>query len=280
MRINPVLTAILLCVTPVCCQTREQVESHLAQFPPGQHAYERFRYWQEMSPMNGQRDPSLLEEYRAYLKSQGFAETDIDRQIKAITEHLRTAREADRWNQILTAEKPNFNTGPNAFLIEMVKGRQPGAALDVGMGQGRNAIWLAQQGWSVTGFDPAGKAVDLARQTAQRLNLHLKAEINTDEKFDFGENRWDLILLSYVGVREIAEKVERALKPQGIVVIEAFHRDAVKGRSAGGGVVFDTGEVVNLFPHLRIVRYEEPMAVADFGQQRVRVVRYCAQRLE
>lgn len=280
MRINLVLTAILLCAAPVCCQTREQVESHLAQFPPHQHAYERFRYWHRMSPLNGQRDPDLFGRYRAYLKSQGFADADIDGQIKAITEHLRTEREANRWNQILTAEKPSFNTSPNAFLIEMVTDRKPGAALDVGMGQGRNAIWLAQQGWSVTGFDPAEKAVDLARHTAQRLELHLKTEINTEEKFDFGENRWDLILFSYVGVREIAEKVERALKPQGIVVIEAFHRDAVKGRSVGGGVVFDTGELVKLFPNLRVTRYEEPMAIADFGQQRVRVVRYCAQRQE
>jgi SAM-dependent methyltransferase len=148
------------------------------------------------------------------------------------------------------------------------------------MGQGRNAIWLAQQGWSVTGFDPADQAVVLARQIAQHLGLHLNTEITTEERFDFGENRWDLILFSYVGVRGVTEKVERALKPQGIVVMEAFHRDAMKGRSVGGGVVFDTGELVTLFPNLRTARYEEPMATADFGQQRVRVVRHCVQRQE
>ena len=188
--------------------------------------------------------------------------------------------QAERWNQILTADTPTFNTNPNAFLVEMVKDRKPGAALDVGMGQGRNAIWLAQQGWSVTGFDPADKAVELARQTAQRRGLRLNTDIATEESFDFGENRWDVILLSYVGVRGVTEKVERALKPGGLVVVEALHRDAAQGRPVGGGVVFDTGELVKLFPTLRVVRYEEPIATADFGLQRVRVVRYCAEKPE
>ena len=184
---------------------------------------------------------------------------------KAAGEPGRTELEVQRWNQILTADKPSFNTNPNAFLVEMVRDRKPGAALDVGMGQGKNGIWLAERGWSVTGFDPADKAVLLARQTALRLGLHLNTEIATGERFDFGENRWDLIL---------------ALKPHGLVVIEAFHSDATKGRPVGGGVVFDTGELVGLLPSLRVVRYEEPMAVADFWQQRVRVVRYCAERQE
>ncbi len=188
--------------------------------------------------------------------------------------------EVQRWNQILTAEKPGFNTNPNAFLVEVAKERKPGAALDVGMGQGRNAIWLAQQGWSVTGFDPADKAVALARETAKRLGLNLTAEIETAERFDFGKNRWDLILFSYAPVRGLTEKVERSLKPGGAVVIEAFHRDAAQGRRIGGGVVFETDELVKMFPKLRVVRNEEPMAIADFGMQEVRVVRYCGQKPE
>ena len=49
-------------------------------------------------------------------------------------------------------------------------------------------------------------------------------------------------------------------------------------RSIGGSVVFDTGELPKLFPELRVVRYEEPERKADFGQEMVRVVRYCAER--
>ena len=41
----------------------------------------------------------------------------------------------------------------NKFLAESVKGRKPGKALDIGMGQGRNSLFLAALGWQVTGFD-------------------------------------------------------------------------------------------------------------------------------
>ena len=217
------------------------------------------------------------ERYRAFLKSRGLSAADAEAQLKLVDEFGARA-EVERWNQILTAEKPRFNTAPNGFLVEMVKGRKPGTALDVGMGQGRNGIWLAQQGWDVTGFDPADKAVELARQTAQKLGVQLKTEITTSEKFDFGERRWDLILVSYAGARGMTDIVQRALKPGGIVVVEAFHRDATKGSNIGAAVVFDTGELPSLFPQLRVVRYEEPVTAPDFGPGKVRVVRYCAER--
>lgn len=146
------------------------------------------------------------------------------------------------------------------------------------MGQGRDAIWLAQQGWDATGFDPAERAVALARQTAEKLGVHLTTEVKGSENFDFGENRWDLIVLSYVSVRELKDIVPRALRPGGIVVMEAFHRDATRGRSIGGAVVFDAGELPSLFKMLRVVRYQEPMEIADFGLQRVRVVQFCAEK--
>lgn len=279
MRIHIALLAALLCAAPLISQTPQQVEARLAQLPPDQRAYERFRYWHTMLPPDQQRAPDLVDKYRAYLKGQGFADSDIAAQIKVISDHSSDL-EVQRWNQILTAEQPRFNTNPNAFLVEMVKGRPPGAALDVGMGQGRNAIWLAQQGWNVTGFDPAEKAVDLANATAKKLGVHLTTEITTEEKFDFGEKRWDLILFSYVGTREMTQNVERSLKPHGLLVVEAFHRDATKGTSIGGAVVYDTGELIRIFPDLRVVRYEEPIAPADFGSGRVRVVRYCGERPE
>lgn len=97
-------------------------------------------------------------DYREYLKSRGFSDCDIDAQVKFVeTEGKRL--QVERWNRILTAPTPLFNTKPNEFLVQMATNRQPGTALDVGMGQGRNAIWLAQQGWDVTGLDPAEQAV-------------------------------------------------------------------------------------------------------------------------
>jgi 2-polyprenyl-3-methyl-5-hydroxy-6-metoxy-1,4-benzoquinol methylase len=55
--------------------------------------------------------------------------------------------------------------------MECIKGRKPGHALDVGMGNGRNSIALAQAGWQVTGFDIASLGVEQARAKAAQLGL-------------------------------------------------------------------------------------------------------------
>jgi hypothetical protein len=96
------------------------------------------------------------------------------------------------------------------------------------------------------------------------------------EDYDWGENRWDLIVLSYVGAREFAAPVVRALRPGGMVVVEGFHRDATKTQPIGGAVVFDTNELLRIFAPLRVVRYEDADAKGDFGQFDARVVRLAA----
>ncbi len=200
--------------------------------------------------------------------------TWAEEQRRAIQERM----EASRWNKILTSDNPRFNTKPNSFLMEMTKGRTPGRALDVGMGQGRNAIYLAKQNWQVTGFDPAGKAVALAQKRAAEDGVKLTALITTDSKFDFSDSQWDLVVMSYVGVREIAERVKRSLKPGGIVVVEAFHRDALQQSPVGSAVVFESNELLKIFSGMRVLRYEDVDAIGDFGLKRTRVVRFCGQK--
>jgi SAM-dependent methyltransferase len=270
------LILLLVCVLPISAQqTIDDVEKAIAKLPDDQRTYERFRYWVNSLTPEEQRDPNLDARYRQYLRGRGFSDADAEAQLK-IVEAQSQKLEVERWNRILTAEKPAFNTKPNDFLMQIAKTRKPGSALDVGMGQGRNAIWLAQQGWDVTGFDPADRAVALAQQNATKLGVRIKTEIKGIEDFSFGANLWDLILVSYAGGREIAETLQKALKPGGVLVIEGFHRDAARGRPIGGAVVFDTGELPKLYPELRVVRYEEPVTMADFGgPAMVRVVRYC-----
>ncbi len=65
------------------------------------------------------------------------------------------AWQAEYWSDYFHGKNQNFKRNPNSLLIQAVKGRQPGKALDVGMGEGRNAIYLAKQGWKVTGIDRA-----------------------------------------------------------------------------------------------------------------------------
>jgi len=134
--------------------------------------------------------------------------------------------QASEYDSIYRGEAGDvFSRQPNAFLAEMVRSRKPGSALDVGMGQGRNSIYLAQRGWQVTGIDTSGEGIRQAKLEATRLGLTIRAEVADFEEFDFGENRWDLIVLVYEPTKAVAPKVVRALKAGGAVVVEDRHVD-------------------------------------------------------
>jgi len=242
--------------------------------PTDEQVYATFQSWLEKQTSSV---TDLEAQYGRVLAAEGLPRAEIDRRLRVIVEQFQKSEKA-RWNRILTAPAPRFNTKPNAFLVEVTRGLTPGKALDVGMGQGRNALYLAQQGWTVTGFDPADQAVAAAQTEAKRLGVSLNALVLRDDQFDFGSAQWDLIVLSYVGARGFEQRVYDALKPGGSVVVEAFHRDAAKNTPIGGSVVFDTNELVKLFGRFRILRYEDVEGVGDFGLEPTRLVRVHAQK--
>ena len=178
------------------------------------------------------------------------------------------------------AEKPRFNQQPNAFLMECIKDRTPGRALDVGMGNGRNSVALAQHGWQVTGFDIAALGVQQANAKAARLGLNLTTFVQSDQDFDFGINRWDLIVLTYQPFRDILNRVKPSLKNGGIVVIENFERDTRRYRLIGAGGLLGENEALQLFSDFRILKYEDVDAKPDWGIEfpRNRLVRLLAQK--
>ena len=188
--------------------------------------------------------------------------------------------EADYWNQALTSGSPAFNTGHNTFLASMIHNRPAGKALDAGMGQGRNAVYLAQQGWDVTGFDPAKEAVAYAMRKATVSKVEIEARASAAASFEWGEEQWDLIAALYVPLREFLPRMARSLKPGGIVVAEAAHSDRADADTFGEAVVFSGNELLRMFDGFRILHYEDTMAVSDYGIRTTptRVVRLCAQR--
>lgn len=269
------LRACVVIISACCCisvVTRAQTPN-----ADQLRAYETFRAWIATQPVAIQDAPDevVFERYSAELRQQGKSEADVNATI-ATLKAVGDRAEIERWNRILTAPKPAFNTSPNAFLVDVTKGVKPGRSLDVGMGQGRNTIYLAQQGWESVGFDPAERAVAAAQEQATKLGVKITTQVARAQDFDWGTSTWDLIVLSYVGGREYVSNVTRALRPGGMLVLEGFHRDATKTRPIGGAVVFDTNELLQLFGGLRIVRYEDADAVGDFGLFNTRVVRLAA----
>jgi SAM-dependent methyltransferase len=196
----------------------------------------------------------IVERYAAKLKSEGVTETEITRRIRLILKE-HNLLEADYWNRFYLDSNAKFNKAPNEFLKQMVEGQRSGIALDYGMGEGRNAIYLASLGWQVWGFDPADAGVALAQKRAKELGLALHTDAVRDSDYDFGKEKFDLVLFSWTMPLVPVQKVVDSLKPGGIVVMEC------------GADFVGRNEMLHVFDGLQIVRYEIVRAKSDFYER-------------
>jgi SAM-dependent methyltransferase len=172
------------------------------------------------------------------------------------------------WNKVYGADQSIFVHRPTALLVNTVKGRKPGKALDIGMGQGRNSIFLAEQGWEVTGFDPSDEGVRQAQERARKLGLHLRALVAKEEDFDLGKAQWDLIVMTYVRPLRAgdANRFARALRPRGILVYENNN-------------VGKQNELLQHFLAWRILHFEDLDTSSDWHPERIaRVERLVAEK--
>ena len=174
------------------------------------------------------------------------------------------------WDKVFTAEKPVFLHQPTELLVQAVQGRRPGKAVDIGMGQGRNAVFLAQQGWDVTGFDPSEEGVRQAQAQAKKLGVALRTLVMREEDFDFGSAQWDLIVMTYVRRLRAgdAERFTRSLRPNGIFIYENNN-------------VVDGNDILREMLSFRILRFEDVHTKSDWHpREGQRVQRLIAEKVE
>ena len=140
------------------------------------------------------------------------------------------------WNQTLI-HGDMFIREHTSFLNEAIRDIPPGKALDVAMGEGRNTLFLARNGWETTGFDIADEAMDSARARAARENLTIETVTASREEFEFGFEKWDLILVLYADIicngccaydHEFISTIKRALVPGGRIVYEFYTREGLQ----------------------------------------------------
>ena len=82
------------------------------------------------------------------------------------------------------------------------------------MGAGRNSLYLAKLGWEVYGFDHSAVAVERAQKRANDLGLKIHTAAVPDSEYDFGKERFDLIVFSWAMPFVDAKKVVDSLKPE------------------------------------------------------------------
>lgn len=238
--------------------TRAQVQ------PSNEAIWQRFMEWLPGAlPVDGPKE--LFDQYRSRLIADGASGAEADDQLAVIRRLHRERPDAWRvmFNNIYKSEKPGFSTQPNALLIATVEDRQPGRALDIGMGQGRNSVFLALKGWNVTGFDMSDEEIATAQGNAKRAGVKLNAMRETDEAFDYGADQWDLIVFMYepfpITSAAYVDRLRKSLKLGGIIVIESFGEEAATPNQPATAI--DPGRLLNAFHEFRLLRFEDTVAL-------------------
>lgn len=247
--------------------------------------WESFKAWVLTNPPQ----PSL-KAYGEKLAEDGMSKEEIQRQLDTIQRLFKDHPEKgveityDRiFSKPLTGdpEKDGFTSTPSVFMMESVEGLGSGKALDVGAGQGRNAVWLAQQGWDVTGIDISGVGLAVAAANAEKAGTGITTVKTTYQDFDFGTEQWDLIvmILSWAPVSDPAfvARLHASLRPGGVVVFE--HVLETEKQSFPAYVQgLPPNALLTHFKDFHIQKYEEGVWPGDWGGPPAELVRMIARK--
>ena len=237
-------------------------------------------YLKQAPPLNGPID--ALKGFEGSLVSGGVPREEATRQF-GVVKQLISVR-SDWWplmfDRIYASDRPSFSQNPSTVLVEAIEGVKPGRALDIAMGQGRNALFLAQRGWEVTGFDISNEGLNVARANAKKAGISLNAQLSSIEDFNYGDAQWDLIALVYVP--NVAHEgnamrtLTRALKPGGLLVMESFASD----RNSPGRrpVDIDCAALKASLTGFDIRRFDDREAMSEWEPQPTRLCRVIARK--
>jgi 2-polyprenyl-3-methyl-5-hydroxy-6-metoxy-1,4-benzoquinol methylase len=148
--------------------------------------------------------------------------------------------ELERWNQRFGAAEYIFGTAPNAFLASHASLLAPGQrALCVADGEGRNSVWLAEQGLEVSAFDLSPVGVEKARKLARSRGVEVRYEVASVYGWRWPEAEFDLVVAIFVQFADPAmrafmlERMVAALRPGGLVLVEGYTPAQLKHATGG-----------------------------------------------
>jgi SAM-dependent methyltransferase len=130
----------------------------------------------------------------------------------------------------------------------------------------------------VTGFDYSAEGVAAARRAAEKEGLAIRTVVARHEDFDFGREQWDLILMSYTWVPLVpyAPRIVTALRRGGLLVFEHMMEESGSERAAPW--LPKPNQLLEVFGALRILRYEDTRAAADWSWRPERIARLVARK--
>lgn len=158
-------------------------------------------------------------------------------------------------------QQPGYwcGTEPVHFLRQHLEELPPGPVLDLAMGEGRNALFLARQGFAVTGIERSATAIAKAQARAQEEGLLLTTIEENLETYQLPVEQFDVVLCFYYLQRNLFGPMERTLRRGGALVVETYtveQRQFPRGPRDSAHLL-EPNELYHAFRHLRVAYYRE-----------------------
>lgn len=144
------------------------------------------------------------------------------------------------WDERYSGKEFAFGTEPNDFLRETFESIAAGGrVLCLAEGEGRNAVFLAEQGYEVTAMDMSEVGLIKAEQLAKDRGVAITTQVADLADYQFGKEKWDGIVSIWAHVPEsvrqyMHSQIPTALKPNGVYIVEAYTEQQLETDAIGG----------------------------------------------
>lgn len=172
---------------------------------------------------------------------------------------------AEDWDARYSDAELLWTAEPNRFVATELGGVAPGRALDLACGEGRNAVWLAERGWTVTAVDFSPVAVDKGRALAAARGVDVDWHTEDVTVWQPPLEAFDAVVIAYLHLpseqlASILEAAAAAVAPGGVLVAVGHDRDNAE-RGYGGppdpSVLWDAGALTRHLAGLTVERAEQ-----------------------
>ena len=190
------------------------------------------------------------------------------------------------WDQRYEGAELAWSAEPNLFLPPLVEGLEPGRALDIACGEGRNAIWLARQGWEVTAVDFSPVGIEKAWQLSDGVEVEwVVADVTLYEP----TTTFDLVVVFYLHVlpedlAAVMQMATEALAPGGTLFAVGH---AVRNMTDGHGgpqypeILWDEATIAPMVGQLDVIELGERLRpIADADVAAVDTVLHATKRID
>ncbi len=165
-----------------------------------------------------------------------------------------------RWDKRFGSKEFALGKGPNPFLKKHIFLLPKGKALDIATGEGRNAVFLAQNRFEVDAVDISQEGLKKARKLAREKGVKVNALLIDLDDYQIEKDRYDLIANFYFLKRRLIPRIRKGLKKGGKVIFETYlleHRKLAAGGPRQAKYFLKPNELLRFFKDFRILFYRE-----------------------